>query len=369
MAQSTASDSAGQLSRIVDTDVHHSFGERSDLTPYMPEAYEDRWEMYGIPSLGRGFANNGGDRAVREDVQDSDDPLPFAGAPPELVQTKLLDGCGIDIAILTGLPTYRLSSTADVEYANAIATAFNEYTVEEYLDVDDRFRYQIAINHRDPEASAEEIRRIGDHPQVTGVMMPIGASRTFGNKFYDPIYEASEELNLTISLHLGNDSKGVHGHPPTAAGWPNHYAENRVMRQGTYQSHLASFILQGTFEKYPDLRVSLLECGWAWVPAYLWRMDANWKALRDEVPWVERPPSEYFKDHVKVNTQPVEEPPTADDLRQIVDWMDGDRTLMFATDFPHWDFDDPARTLLELDGETRERVFAENAKEQYDLDI
>ena len=143
MAQSSTSDHAGQITQIVDTDVHHSFGERSDLTPYMPEVLQDRWEMYGIPSLGRGLANNGGDRAVREDSQDSDDPLPFAGAPTELVQDRLLDGCGIDVAILTGLPTYRLSSTADVEYANAIATAFNEYTLEEYLSVARRFRFKI----------------------------------------------------------------------------------------------------------------------------------------------------------------------------------------------------------------------------------
>lgn len=369
MSRSTTTGGPRQLERIVDTDVHHTFADESDLTPYVPAAYQERWERHGIPSLGRGYANYGGNRAVREDLQPDEGHLSFASAPPELIVEELFGTHGVDVAVLSGLPNYRLSSTADIEYANVVARAFNEYTIERYLETDDRFYFQMSINHRDPDYSADEIDRIGDHPQVAGVMMPTGASRTFGNKFYDPIYEAAEAHDLAVGLHLGNDSKGVHGHPPTAAGWPNHYVESRMTRRSMYQAHFSSLIFQGTFEKFPDLRVSLLESGWAWVPSFVWRMDAEWKALRSHVPWVERPPSEYFREHVKVNTQPIEEPPTADDLRRLVEWMHGETTLMFSSDFPHWDFDDPDRTLLELPDETRRRIFAENAIEQYRLDL
>jgi predicted TIM-barrel fold metal-dependent hydrolase len=98
-------------------------------------------------------------------------------------------------------------------------------------------------------------------------------------------------------------------------------------------------------------------------------MDLDWKGLRRQTPWVKEPPSVYVKKHMRFATQPLEEPADPGALKQIVDWIDGSNTLIFATDYPHWDWDDPANTLIEFPDELRRRIFSQNAIETYGLTL
>ena len=61
-----------------------------------------------------------------------------------------------------------------------------------------------------------------------------------------------------------------------------------------------------------------------------------------EMPHLKRPPSENIRDHICWTTQPMEEPEQRAHLLEAIDWIGWDR-LLFATDYPHWDYDDPAR--------------------------
>jgi predicted TIM-barrel fold metal-dependent hydrolase len=69
-------------------------------------------------------------------------------------------------------------------------------------------------------------------------------------------------------------------------------------------------------------------------------MDQHWKKMRSEVPHLQRKPSEYLKTNLWYATQPVEEPEHPDDLRQTFEWIGWDR-MVYSSDYPHWDFDDP----------------------------
>jgi predicted TIM-barrel fold metal-dependent hydrolase len=130
--------------------------------------------------------------------------------------------------------------------------------------------------------------------------------------------------------------------------------------------HIASFIVNGTFEKFPGLKVVVKEYGTAWLPYLMWRLDKNYKRLQLESPWVKKWPSEYILENVKVSTQPLE---AADDPRDVIDVLtsvDGlDRVLCFSTDYPHITFDDPNYIARKLPKAWVRNVMCDNACQAY----
>ena len=290
LARPELSQRAASALRVVDTDVHHNVRSPKDLFPYLSKLHQERLEEHGLPSFGNVYLNNGGYRGRRVDTLQADGS--DAGSKLHNIQGQLLDEYGIDVALLTSAPPlYDLNAVTDVDYAAALMRAFNDYTIEHWLAKEPRLRYAMFVSIHDTKLAIREIERIGDHPQIVSVMVSNGGHRTLGNRFYDPIWEACERHKLAVSHHFGTEGKGIFG-APSAAGFPSYYVESRFMRPSNYQVHLASYVFEGTFEKFPSLRVAMLEGGWAWVPSYVWRMDADWKSLRNQTPWVKRLPSQ-----------------------------------------------------------------------------
>jgi predicted TIM-barrel fold metal-dependent hydrolase len=89
--------------------------------------------------------------------------------------------------------------------------------------------------------------------------------------------------------------------------------------------------------------------------------------LRSEVPWLKRPPSAYVIDHVRLTTQPLDEPESRQHLAQLLEMFPADRMLMFSTDYPHWDFDNPTVITDRLPAPLKDRVMFETAAELYGL--
>jgi predicted TIM-barrel fold metal-dependent hydrolase len=116
------------------------------------------------------------------------------------------------------------------------------------------------------------------------------------------------------------------------------------------------------------LKIVLIEGGFAWLPALMWRMDRSWQLLRAEIPDLQRRPSEYVREHFWITTQPIEEPTQLAFFNQLLEQLDMNDRLLFATDYPHWDFDAPDRALPQtLPLELRRKILAENARAFYRL--
>ena len=290
-------------------------------------------------------------------------PWPVPGSDYELMREQLLDRYDVEYAILTGDEAIEASTLANPYFASALVRAYNDWLVDEWLPRDERLRGSLVVAPQDPAGAAEEIRRLGAHPKIVQVLVSSGSERPYGDPFYHPIWDAAAEVGLPFALHLGGQG-GINANP-TGCGPPTFFWEAHSLLCETGMGHLASAIAHGVFEKWPQMKMVLIECGVAWVPALLWRLDADYRALRKETPWLTRLPSEYAHDHIRLTTQPLEQPKELRHLWSALEAIDGEQTLLFASDYPHWDFDDPE--LVPLPTGWKERVFRENARELYGL--
>jgi predicted TIM-barrel fold metal-dependent hydrolase len=255
----------------------------------------------------------------------------------------------------------------DPDYLNAIAVAVNDATVETWLSVSPRYRGSVLVNSDDPAAAVREIERLGDRPDMVQVLMASTTRQPCGQRRYHPIYEAAAAYGLPVALHPGAEGSGTAA-PPTPVGYPTRYLEWHTLLPLTAMAQAASLVCEGVFERFPTLHMVIVEGGLSWLPHLMWRLDKNFKALRDTVPWLTRLPSDYIKQHLRLTTQPVEEPDDPGHLPQMLAMMEAEHTVMFSSDYPHWDNDNPRLLFRRLDPDVRARIMGGTAAELYRLD-
>jgi predicted TIM-barrel fold metal-dependent hydrolase len=348
---------------IIDCDVHHARKGGKALAPYLAEPWKSEILKYGERSFG------GGGILMQEGGSRWDAAPPgggSAGSDPEYMKQQLLDKYDYKYAILTG-GGHHITGIPDPDYASAICSATNDYTIDQWLSKDKRFKSVIWVAHQDPMQAAREIDRLGDHPDLVMVWFSTTARIPFGQRFYYPIYEAAQRKGLPIGVHPGQAAAMWAQASPTSAGVARTYLEWHTSVSQTYMAHLTSIILEGVFERFPGLKFVLVEGGIAWLPHLMWRMDAHFKGLRQQAPWLKRLPSEYISDHVRLTTQPMEEPKKEEHLLQIFDMIDAENILMYASDYPHWDFDEPTILPRKLSEPAKKKILHDNAAQLFNL--
>src|SRR5207248_6751102 len=242
---------------------------------------------------------------------------------PKQIARDHLDKYDIAYAVLQPLGVH-VSLTRNIDVGCACARMWNDWQVATFLESDKRYLGSVCINVNDPAKAIAEIRRIGSHPQMVQIGLGGETLELYGHRRYYPIYEAACELGLPIALHPGRE--GAY-HSATPIGRPSSYIEWHCDLPLTFQAHLISLVLEGTFERFPKLKFLLTEAGVAWLCHTIWRMDKNFKALRATAPWLKRLPSEYVFDHIRLTTQPLEEPDNPDHLLTIFEIIEARRTL------------------------------------------
>jgi len=245
-----------------------------------------------------------------------------------------------------------------------MATAINDWQRDVWLEPEPRFRASLVVPSQNPELAAREIDRIGDHPGFVQVIMPVRTIMPYGKRYFDPIYEAAVRHHLVVGIHYG----GAAGHPPTPTGWPISFHEEYAGMIQLFQSQINSLIAEGVFARFPDLRMTLIEAGFTWLPSFMWRLDKEWRGLRHEIPWVKRPPSDYMRDHIRWTTQPVDLPGNATHLNQILEQMQSDDLLLYASDYPHNHGEDtPGAWMDGLPEAMPRKIRVDNAKSWYEI--
>ncbi len=346
--------------QVVDADIHIASVSDESLYPYLPERWRQYHAQFGRRTFAGGIYPRANPNAARTDA------WPPSGRPPgadlPFLQEQLLDAWNIEYGICN--PIF-VNQGPHVEYIAALSRAINEWQIAEWLAPEPRLKGSIVIAHEGGDLAAQEIDRAARDPRFVQVSTLIRSREPLGKQRFWPIYEAAERNGLPVGIHFG----GAGGNPFTGAGWPSFYLEDHGGTSQVFQAQIASFVFEGVFERFPKLNIVLIEGGFAWLAPLMWRLDSAWKKLKEEVPDVKRAPSEQIRQQVWLTTQPMEEPAKPEHFVQLLDHLGMADHLMFATDYPHWDFDAPDKAIpARLAPDVEAGIMAGNAKRLYRLD-
>jgi predicted TIM-barrel fold metal-dependent hydrolase len=279
----------------------------------------------------------------------------------EDLDARVLATSGARYAILNCLTMFE--TQRNVYFQAGLATALNDWLRHEWLDRDDRLRASVVVPWADPDGAVAEIERVADDRRFVQVLLPIRAATRWGQKTAHGIHAAAAECGLAIALHAW----GVAAQAPTTTGYTTTYLEDYLSNATTAQQQVASFVAEGVFDRYPDLKVVLIECGFTWLPSLLWRMDKDWRSVWSEIPWVKQRPSHYVRHNMRATTAPAHlGNATPKQIAQVVK-MVGSDWLLYASDYPHDHGPSDHRLLDALDESARRAVLADNAAKFYKL--
>lgn len=353
---------------IVDCDVHVHESPGA-LMPYcdMPwkkalENIKDAREWYlDIPAFSPG---------VSDGSYQAKFPTAHEGA--RMVHTaeqmrKDLDDIHVDIGILFPDHLLKLPVLTQTPYAAALARAYNAYQLEEWCSREKGLLGTVVACPQDPHDAAREIEKYAGEPTIVGVYLPCaGIDPLWGHRMYDPIYEAAQAADLPVLLHSVTVTHPVF--PFNNHGFDTEIGRHSCSHTFSIMANIVHMVTTGVPVRYPDLRIAVTEAGISWVPFLMHRLDKEYLERRREVPFLEERPSHYLK-KMYFATQPVEEPENLKDLATLMELYEGEDNTIFASDWPHHDFDHPMKVhQIPFSNEVRRKVFGENALRLFKID-
>jgi len=354
---------------IVDTDIH--VHERpGDLAPYCDMPW--RKALENIADAPEGYLDIPGfSPGVSDGSYQAKFPTAHEGArmvwTPEQMREELNE-IKVDLGILFPDHLLKLPVLTQTEYAAALARAYNAWLVDTWTSVENGLLGCIVACPHDPQDAAREIEKYAKHPEIVGVYLPCaGLDPLWGHRMYDPIWEAAETADLPVLLHSVTVTHPVF--PFNNHGFDTEIARHSLSHTTSIMANLVHMITTGVVVRYPKLRIAVTEAGVSWMPFLQMRMDKEYLERRREVPFLTERPSHYLK-QVYVATQPIEEPENLQDVATLIDLYDaGWERTMFASDWPHHDFDHPMKLdQVPMTVEQRRNVYGENALRLLNID-
>ncbi|MGW4335746.1 amidohydrolase family protein [Rhodococcus koreensis] len=344
-------------------DIHHTWKSVDEMLSYLPQRWQDyargdgRMRAALAPPSSHVFT-------LLDAVGSRLDSMPEVGPPGsdhEMLRDQLFDRYTSDYR---GVMTFNIGAEAghnNPYLSAALCTAANDWNIERWLPRDSRYYGCLLLPSNNIEAAVAEIHRVGNHPRMVGVLFPINPmGRPFGDPLFHPIYEAALEYDLSLDLHVNSaDSVSVR----SGVGTPGSYVEHSIRLSDPAMHYLSSFIVNGVFEKFPDLKVLVKEYGTTWLPHMIWKLDQSYDVLRMESPWVKKRPWEYIHSNIKFSTQPLEVSKDAEskwvDLMTTIDGIED--VLCFSSDYPHYQFDHPLEIARMLPDTWVEKIMYKNS--------
>jgi predicted TIM-barrel fold metal-dependent hydrolase len=281
---------------------------------------------------------------------------------------QLIDKEGMAKAVL--YPTIGLLWEAelfDAELSQQYCRAYNRWIADFCRDSGGRLVPIAHLSLGDPAAAAKELERAVKDGCKGAFVCPFTITRKpQGHPDHDPVFAAAQDLDVPLAIHPTFEPIpfGVH-HRFDGFSWAAWYYD-LFAGQGC-QHAFATFFQYGVFDRFPKLKLVVLESGAGWIGYWLDRADAIFTGttLGATVRLREKP-SYYFKDRCYISADPDERTIAA--MMEIV----GENKFFWASDYPHPDH--PGNYLEELRGliapmkdSGRRGILGENVAKAYKL--
>jgi len=299
-----------------------------------------------------------------------------AAATDPAARVAQLDREGVAATILyPSLGLQWVAESDDAAYVHANLQAYNRWLEDFCSGSHGRLVPVAHLSLGDPHAAARELRRAVAAGARGGFLLPFTLDgKPHGHPDHDPLFAAACDLGVPLGIHTGVDpvSRDLYRRYDGLT-WPDAIPEGiwflQLMFSQAVQQAFSTFFLHGTFDRFPELKLVLLEAGAGWLGFWMDRMDAMFAgALRLTMPLRELP-SHYVRRQVWISADPDERA-----LAHVVPYVGGDRFL-WASDYPHSDHtagyvgDVHALAAALPDEASRRGLLGETAARLYGIEI
>lgn len=358
---------------IVDVDSHHveldSWGEILDCieNPVLRRAGKEmtkNWPYAKNLALsnhppGLTFQDVAGRIPHQARLGEAVDPVDGKHRDLTLIR-RALDCLGIDVQIVFPQPILEIGLHPNPEVETELIMAYNRWFTERILAVEPRVESMLALPFSHPDVCLRAIREFGDKPGVVGFLITSQRQAGVYQNAYMPVYRELEERGLPLGFHAG---------PDYAVGKQlNRFVSVHALSFVTCNMiHMTNWIMNGLPERFPNLKVIWIESGLAWIPFMMQRLDSEYLMRQSDAPLLRKLPSEYIRD-MFFTSQPMERT-NLQLLQATMEAMHAETQLLYSSDWPHWDFDVPARVadLPFLNDQAKRNILGENARKLFRL--
>ncbi len=258
----------------------------------------------------------------------------------------------------------------DLDLAYGVARAHNRGMLE-FCSVDPRLLPTCYVPLADFDrtlAIARESLELGAAALLVASGCPAGHSPS--HLGLDPLWAMAQEARIPIVFHVGGTGdlidpsyfqNGLPIPPDFHGGEENFRSVDYMGIPGPPMQTLATLIFDGVLERFPELRIGVIEQGAIWLPSWMRQMESAVEAFgrhEDRLRKLSLRPSEYVQRQIRVTPYPTE------DLGWITEQVGSD-VCLFSTDYPHVEggrrpFERFERSLGDADESVRSRFYAEN---------
>ena len=220
--------------------------------------------------------------------------------------------------------------------------AYHRYLDDYCADYPDRLKAGLVVSGLNVEVSVEEIKKWGHSKWAAGILPWIGRNTPLDHPDLEPIWAAAAEYDLPVAWH-GNTWLYPY-FPGYEDVWENVLLARTSSHPWNAQRFIGAFIGAGIMDRYPELRMGVIEAGSSWLPFWSARLTEQEEYVGGAQP-LQHKCSEYFTSGRFFCSMEQWE---GEKLTKFVSDYLGDDVLMYASDYPHMEcaFPDHADIVL-----------------------